>query len=229
MLFADLKDSTELIRGLDPEAAQRLLDPALRLMDAAHHFEGTVNQVLGDGIMALFGAPIAHEDHALRACYAALAMQAAKRAYTQEVRRAHGLEMHIRVGLYSGEVVVRAIGNGLYMDYSANWWSFILESKRHRVIRHYPHGVYRYGIRRRGVQASSADYRLSYATGTRNTVRVVSNAILIICLSQTRDFDLLRMVFGKVLSTSERNKKYGSLCGNRHHFGSSTRGDRPTA
>ena len=80
VLFADLKDSTELIRGLDPEAAQQLLDPALHhMMDAVHRFEGTVNQVLGDGIMALFGAPIAHEDHALRACYAALAMQAAMR------------------------------------------------------------------------------------------------------------------------------------------------------
>src|SRR5712691_3286709 len=78
VLFADLKDSTELIRGLDPEAAQQLLDPAIHcMMDAVHRFEGTVNQVLGDGIMALFGAPIAHEDHALRACYAALAMQAA--------------------------------------------------------------------------------------------------------------------------------------------------------
>src|SRR6266850_1757874 len=74
VLFADLKDSTELIRGLDPEAAQQLLDPAIHcMMDAVHRFEGTVNQVLGDGIMALFGAPIAHEDHALRACYAALA------------------------------------------------------------------------------------------------------------------------------------------------------------
>jgi class 3 adenylate cyclase/tetratricopeptide (TPR) repeat protein len=120
VLFADLKGSTELIRGLDAEAAQRLLDPALHhMMDAVHRFEGTVNQVLGDGIMALFGAPIAHEDHALRACYAGLAMQAAMRAYTEEVRRAHGLEMRIRVGLNSGEVVVRAIGNDLHMDYSA--------------------------------------------------------------------------------------------------------------
>ena len=120
VLFADLKDSTELIRGLDPEAAQQLLDPALHhMMDAVHRFEGTVNQVLGDGIMALFGAPIAHEDHALRACYAALAMQAAMRTYTEEVRRAHGLETRIRVGLNSGEVVVRAIGNDLHMDYSA--------------------------------------------------------------------------------------------------------------
>jgi class 3 adenylate cyclase/tetratricopeptide (TPR) repeat protein len=120
VLFADLKDSTELIRGLDPEAAQQLLDPALhRMMDAVHRFEGTVNQVLGDGIMALFGAPIAHEDHAMRACYAALAMQAAMRAYTEEVRRTQGLELRMRVGLNSGEVVVRAIGNDLHMDYSA--------------------------------------------------------------------------------------------------------------
>jgi class 3 adenylate cyclase/tetratricopeptide (TPR) repeat protein len=120
VLFADLKDSTELIRGLDPEAAQQLLDPALHgMMDAVHRFEGTVNQVLGDGIMALFGAPIAHEDHAVRACYAALAMQTTMRTYTEEVRRTRGLELRMRVGLNSGEVVVRAIGNDLHMDYSA--------------------------------------------------------------------------------------------------------------
>jgi predicted ATPase/class 3 adenylate cyclase len=120
VLFADLKDSTELIRGLDPEAAQQLLDPAIHLMmDAVHRFEGTVNQVLGDGIMALFGAPIAHEDHALRACYAALAMQAAMQSTTETVRRTRGLELRMRVGLHAGEVVVRAIGNDLHMDYSA--------------------------------------------------------------------------------------------------------------
>jgi class 3 adenylate cyclase len=120
VLFADLKDSTELIKDLDPEAAQQLLDPALhRMMDAVHRYEGTVNQVLGDGIMALFGAPVAHEDHALRACYAALAMQAALREHTDEVRRTHGLEMRLRVGLNAGEVVVRTISNDLHMDYSA--------------------------------------------------------------------------------------------------------------
>src|SRR5499427_1567331 len=91
VLFADLKGSTELIEGLDPEEARQLLDPALHIMmDAVHRYEGTVNQVLGDGIMALFGAPVAHEDHAVRACYAALAMQAAMRRYAEEVRRSHG-------------------------------------------------------------------------------------------------------------------------------------------
>jgi class 3 adenylate cyclase/tetratricopeptide (TPR) repeat protein len=120
VFFADITDSTRLIEGLDPEAAQQLLDPALRLMMAAvHRFEGTVNQVLGDGIMALFGAPIAHEDHALRACYAALALQSAIRPYADEVRRVQGMVLQLRVGLNSGEVVVRAIGNDLHMDYSA--------------------------------------------------------------------------------------------------------------
>jgi class 3 adenylate cyclase/tetratricopeptide (TPR) repeat protein len=120
VLFADLKGSTELIEGLDPEDARRLLDPAVHaMMEAVHRYEGTVNQVLGDGIMALFGAPVAHEDHAVRACYAALALQAAMRRYAEEVRRSHGLEMQARVGLNSGEVVVRAIGNDLHMDYSA--------------------------------------------------------------------------------------------------------------
>ena len=120
MLFADIKGSTELIAGLDPEEARTLLDPALRLMmHAVHRYKGTVNQVLGDGIMALFGAPLAHEDHAVRACYAALAMQEAMRRYTEEVRRTHGVEMQLRVGLNSGAVVVRAIGDNLHMDYSA--------------------------------------------------------------------------------------------------------------
>ena len=120
VFFADIKDSTRLIEGLDPEAAQRLLDPAIHIMmHAVHRYEGTVNQVLGDGIMALFGAPIAHEDHALRACYAALALQSAIRPYAEEVRRTHGMLLQLRVGLNSGEVVVRAIGNDLHMDYSA--------------------------------------------------------------------------------------------------------------
>ena len=89
------------------------------MMDAVHRYEGTVNQVLGDGIMALFGAPLAHEDHAVRACYAALHMQEAIGRYADELRRQQGLDVQIRVGLNSGEVVVRAIGNDLHMDYTA--------------------------------------------------------------------------------------------------------------
>src|SRR5438552_8320780 len=120
VLFADMKGSMELLAARDPEEARKILDPVLeRMMEAVHRYEGTVNQVMGDGIMALFGAPLAHEDHAVRACYAALAMQQAIRRYTAEVRRDHGVEVQIRVGLNSGEVVVRAIGSDLRMDYSA--------------------------------------------------------------------------------------------------------------
>jgi class 3 adenylate cyclase/tetratricopeptide (TPR) repeat protein len=120
VLFADLKGSMELLADRDPEEARKILDPVLaHMMDAVHRFEGTVNQVMGDGIMALFGAPLAHEDHAVRACYAALRMHDTIRRYTEELRRSHGAEVQIRVGLNSGDVVVRSIGSDLRMDYTA--------------------------------------------------------------------------------------------------------------
>ncbi len=120
VLFADLKGSMELLADRDPEDARAILDPVLeRMMAAVHRYEGTVNQVMGDGIMALFGAPIAHEDHAVRACYAALAMQASVKQYAGAVQRTKGVPIQMRVGLNSGEVVVRAIGSDLHMDYTA--------------------------------------------------------------------------------------------------------------
>ena len=120
VLFADLKGSMELFADRDPEEARALLDPVLELMmEAVHHYEGTVNQVMGDGIMALFGAPLAHEDHAVRAAYAALRMQEAVKRYAEQVRRTHGVPIHIRIGVNSGEVVVRSIGSDLRMDYTA--------------------------------------------------------------------------------------------------------------
>ena len=120
VLFADLKGSMELLADRDPEDARKLLDPVLeRMMEAVHRYEGTVNQVMGDGIMALFGAPLAHEDHAVRACYAALRMQESVAQYADGVFRSHGVPVQLRVGLNSGEVVVRAIGSDLHMDYTA--------------------------------------------------------------------------------------------------------------
>ena len=120
VLFADLKGSMELLADRDPEEARKLLDPVLeRMMEAVHYYEGTVNQVMGDGIMALFGAPLALEDHVVRACYAALRMQELVKRYAEEARHRHGVNLQIRVGLNSGEVVVRAIGSDLHMDYTA--------------------------------------------------------------------------------------------------------------
>ena len=120
VLFADLKGSMELLADRDPEEARRLLDPVLeRMMEAVHRYEGTVNQVMGDGIMALFGAPIGHEDHAVRACYAAVRMQRRVSLFADEIQQQGGTPVQIRVGLNSGEVVVRAIGSDLHMDYTA--------------------------------------------------------------------------------------------------------------
>ena len=120
VLFADLKGSMELLADRDPEEARKILDPMLELMmEAVHRYEGTVNQVMGDGIMALFGAPVAHEDHAMRACYAAVWMQEAIGRYAEELRRHQGFDAQIRVGINSGEVVVRSIGSDLHMDYTA--------------------------------------------------------------------------------------------------------------
>ncbi len=120
VLFADIRGSMELLAERDPEDARKLLDPALdRMMEAVHRYEGTVNQVMGDGIMALFGAPVAHEDHAVRACYAALRMQDSLRRYSEEALKTVGLPLEVRIGLHSGEVVVRSIGSDLHMDYTA--------------------------------------------------------------------------------------------------------------
>src|SRR5438552_1309735 len=120
VMFADLKGSMELLADRDPEEARGFLDPVLeRMMEAVHRYEGTVNQVMGDGIMALFGAPLAHEDHAVRACYAALRMQDSVARYAEDLRRRHGADVQIRIGLNSGEVVVRSIGSDLHMDYTA--------------------------------------------------------------------------------------------------------------
>ena len=120
VLFADLRGSMELIADRDPDDAREILDEVVPIMmDAVHRYEGTVNQVMGDGIMAIFGAPVALEDHAVRACYAALRMQENMQRWAEEARRALGIGVAIRIGLNSGDVVVRAIGNDLRMDYTA--------------------------------------------------------------------------------------------------------------
>ncbi len=120
MLFADVKGSMELAEQLDPEEWHAILDRFFAILtEGVHRFEGTVNQYTGDGIMALFGAPIAHEDHAQRACYAALHLRDTLKAYADALRIEHGLNFSTRMGLNSGEVVVGKIGDDLRMDYTA--------------------------------------------------------------------------------------------------------------
>ena len=134
VLFADVKSSLELLTNLDPEDARRLLDPLLeQMIDAVHRYGGTVNQVLGDGIMALFGAPIAYEDHALRGCCAALRIQEGVAERNRELSRLVGMPVQVRVGLNSGEVVVRSIGSGRHLDYSAVGQATYLAARMEQV------------------------------------------------------------------------------------------------
>ena len=136
VLFADMKGSMELLADRDPEEARKLLDPVIaEMMEAVHRYEGTVSNLMGDGIMALFGAPLAHEDHAVRACYAALRMQDSVNRYADGVRRIEGVPIQIRVDLNSGEVVVGAIGNDLKMDYTAVGQTVHLASRMEQMAR----------------------------------------------------------------------------------------------
>jgi class 3 adenylate cyclase/tetratricopeptide (TPR) repeat protein len=120
ILFADVANSTAMFEKLDPEAVHEIMDGCFRLMmDEIHRYEGTINQFRGDGVMALFGAPIAHEDHAQRACHAALAVQKVLIPYSENLRTRYGIDFNMRIGLNSGPVVVGSIGDDLRMDYTA--------------------------------------------------------------------------------------------------------------
>jgi adenylate cyclase len=119
-LFADIKGSMELMEDLDPEEARAIIDPALKLMiDAVHRYGGYMVQSTGDGIFALFGAPVAHEDHPQRALYSALRMHEAMRRYGERLRSEKGLNLQLRIGVNIGEVVVRSIQTGTeHTEYS---------------------------------------------------------------------------------------------------------------
>src|SRR5438128_578310 len=138
VLFADVVRSMELAERVDPEEWHRLLDRLFRILaGGVHRYEGTINQYTGDGIMALFGAPIAHEDHAQRACAAALDLARELGALAEEVRRESGLEFAVRMGLNSGEVVVGRIGDDLRMDYTAQGHVVGLVERARGVALHY--------------------------------------------------------------------------------------------
>lgn len=134
VLFADIKDSTRLAGQAGAEAWHDILDRVFsRLTAAVHGYEGTVNQYTGDGVMALFGAPVAHEDHAARACHAALVMQASVCELASVLRSEHDLELHLRIGLNSGEAVVGAIGDDLRLDYTAQGATVHLAARLERL------------------------------------------------------------------------------------------------
>ncbi len=136
VLFADIKGSMEVLVERDMEDARAILHNVVdRMIEAVHRYEGTVHSVMGDGIMALFGAPLAHEDHAVRACFAALRMQENIVKFSEEVQRSHGAPVMIRVGLNSGEIIISAIGTDLQMDYSVVGQTVHLASRMEQMAK----------------------------------------------------------------------------------------------
>ena len=189
VLFCDVVDSTRLSERRDPEAMHELMDRALRLMaDAVHRYQGTVNQFLGDGLMALFGAPAALEDHALRAVEAALAIQETIGGLSEELRQQQGVEMRLRIGLNTGLVVVGRIGDDLRMDYTAvgettnlaarmqslaEPGSILATGATHRLVEGYVRSEARGPVEVKGLSEPVAAYRI---TGRRRRTRLEVSA-----------------------------------------------------
>jgi class 3 adenylate cyclase len=134
VFFVDVKESLHLAGRVGPEDWHRILDRFFAILaDGIHRFDGTINQFTGDGVMALFGAPLAHEDHAQRACHAALQLREQVRLYAQELKRARGLTFAVRMGLNSGEVIVGTIGDDLRMDYTAQGHTVGLAARMQQI------------------------------------------------------------------------------------------------
>jgi class 3 adenylate cyclase len=134
VFFVDVKESMHLAERVDPEEWHRMMDRFFAILaDGIHRFEGTINQFTGDGVMALFGAPLAHEDHAQRACYAALQVREQVRLWARELKRGRGLTFAVRMGLNSGEVIVGTIGDDLRMDYTAQGHTVGLAARMQQI------------------------------------------------------------------------------------------------
>jgi class 3 adenylate cyclase len=232
VLFADLKGSMELLADRDPEEARQLLDPLLeRMIEAVHRYEGIVNQVMGDGIMALFGAPIAHEDHAVRACYAALRMQETVTRYGDKVQRSHGVPVQIRVGLHAGAVVVRAIDSSLHMDYTAVGQTPHLAARMEQMAR--PGSVLTTGetlrlaagfvqvkalgpVAVKGLVDPVEVFELVGAASTRTRLQALAARGLTRFVGRQAEFEALRQALERAGSSLYRPWKHGDVgCGRR--------------
>ena len=187
VLFADVANYTAIAEKHDPEEVHQIMDGCFKiLMDGIHRYEGTINQFTGDGIMAIFGAPIAHENHAQRACYAALSIQRAIEDYGEKLRADCGLEFKMRFGINSGLVMVGAIGNDLRMDYTADGdttnlasrlesiaapGSVLVSENTYRLIKAYFKLEALGPVTLKGKEEPQNAYRLIDSTSCKNEVR----------------------------------------------------------
>ena len=216
VMFADVAGFTALSEKLDPEDVHRIMDGCCRiLVDEIHHFEGTVGEFRGDGIMALFGAPIAHEDHAQRACYAALAIQQALIPYSEEMKQRYGIDFRMRIGLNSGMVVVGAIGDDLRMDYTAMGdttnlaarmetaaepGSVLVSESTHRLAKEFFEFASSEALEVKGKQEPVEAYTLLHPTEVDTRIGASIAKGLTRFVGRRREIETLREAFAKVQS-----------------------------
>jgi class 3 adenylate cyclase/tetratricopeptide (TPR) repeat protein len=216
VMFADVAGFTAFSEKLDPEDVHGIMDGCCRiLVDEIHRFEGTVSEFRGDGLMALFGAPIAHEDHAQRACYAALAIQQALIPYSEEMRQRYGIDFRMRVGLNSGTVVVGAIGDDLRMDYTAMGdttnlaarmetaaepGSVLVSGSTHRLAKEFFEFASSGAIQVKGKQEPVEVYTLLHPTEVDTRIGASVAKGLTRFVGRRREIESLREAFAKVQS-----------------------------
>ena len=220
IMFADVAGSTAMFEKLDPEAVHEIMDGCFRLlMDEIHRYEGTINQFRGDGVMALFGAPIAHEDHAQRACHAALAIQTALTSYSETLASRYGIDFTMRIGLNSGPVVVGAIGDDLRMDYtaqgdtanlasrmegSAEPGSVLVSDNTYRIARQFFEFAAPGKFQVKGKQEPVKAYRLIRPTEVETRIAASAAKGLTRFVGRNREVETLKESFQKVQSGEGR-------------------------
>ncbi len=216
VMFADVAGFTSMSEKLDPEAVHEVLDGCFRLlMDEIHRYEGTINQFRGDGIMALFGAPIAHEDHAQRACHAALSIQKSLEPYGERIKREYGADFKMRIGLNSGPVVVGSIGDDLRMDYTAQGDTANLASRMesnaepagilvsdntYRLAKEFFEFTAPSAFQVKGKQEPVEAYRLIKPTEVKTRIAASAAKGLTRFVGREREIETLKAAFDKVQS-----------------------------
>jgi predicted ATPase/class 3 adenylate cyclase len=216
VLFADVAGFTAISEKLDAEQVHEVMDGCFRiLMDEIHRFEGTINQFTGDGVMAIFGAPIAHEDHAQRACHAALAIQRAIEPYAEKLKTVLGIEFRLRIGINSGPVVVGSIGDDLRMDYTAQGDTSNLASRMeshaelgtalisentYRLVKDFFELASKGKLQVKGKQAPVEAYRLEGAGEVVTRIGASAAKGLTRFVGRTPEIEALKEVFAKAQS-----------------------------
>jgi class 3 adenylate cyclase/tetratricopeptide (TPR) repeat protein len=218
VIFADVANYTVLSEKLDPEEVHQIMDGCFSiLMDEIHKYEGTINQFTGDGAMALFGAPVAHEDHAQRACYAALSIQRAMGTYGEKIQNDCGVDFKMRMGLNSGPVIVGSIGDDLRMDYTAMGdttnlaarmeslakpGTILISANTYKLSRDFFEFTALGDLKVKGKEEAQGAYELIRATEVETRIEAAAAKGLTTFIGRSRELQAIKEAYDKVRSGS---------------------------